>query len=176
SGFASVGANSGSSVFGAPSKSSTSPFASSGNKDQPNILGGGGNTSSSPFASAANNNGSSLFGGPSKPAVNPFGAPSAEPTTSIFSASANADKKPPNPFAPKPEGKEKPSGGLFGSEPFKLESSFKPDPSAKDDNEKPSSGAGSSLFGSGFGSALDAASKNADVSPPVSKDEEMEAE
>ncbi|KAI8303963.1 Nucleoporin NUP159 [Colletotrichum sp. SAR11_240] len=62
---------------------------------------------------------------------------------------------------------QKPSSGAgvnpFAGQPFKLESSFKPDPSAKDDDddndEKPATSGGSSFFGGGFSSALGDAKK-----------------
>jgi nucleoporin NUP159 len=67
------------------------------------------------------------------------------------------------------------AGGLFGSQPFKLNSSFKADPSAKDDDMKPSDTTGGSLFGSNFGSALGEAAKQPLVTPST-KDEDMDAE
>ncbi|TQV99767.1 hypothetical protein IF1G_01982 [Cordyceps javanica] len=111
------------------------------------------NTSS--FATASNNNsGTSIFGsGAGKPASNPFA-----------SAAPAAD----NPFTPK----DKPGGGVFGSTPFKLESSFKPDPSAKDDDSNRPAASGS-MFGSAFGSALTGAGNGADSSQAVAKDDEM---
>ncbi|KAI1858449.1 uncharacterized protein JN550_012659 [Neoarthrinium moseri] len=54
------------------------------------------------------------------------------------------------------------SGGVFGATPFKLQSSFKPDPNAKEESVTPDEPKdGSSFFGSGFGSTLGEASKPA---------------
>ncbi|PMB68317.1 Nucleoporin NUP159 [Beauveria bassiana] len=106
------------------------------------------------FAAASNDKaGTSVFGsGAAKPASNPFA-----PTTPAVD----------NPFTPK----DKPGGSVFGSTPFKLESSFKPDPSAKDDaNHSVASG---SMFGSAFGSALTGAGNGADSSNVIAKDDEM---
>ncbi|OAA78146.1 nuclear pore complex subunit Nup159 [Akanthomyces lecanii RCEF 1005] len=106
------------------------------------------------FAAASNNSpGTSVFGsGAAKPTSNPFAsaAPSAE-----------------SPFTPK----DKAGGSVFGSTPFKLESSFKPDPSAKDDSNTPT--ASGSMFGSAFGSALTGAGNGADSSNVIAKDESM---
>ncbi|KAJ2967774.1 hypothetical protein NQ176_g9502 [Zarea fungicola] len=110
--------------------------------------------SASGFAAANNNTGTSVFGsGTSKPAINPFASatPAAE-----------------SPFTPK----DKPGGSVFGSTPFKLESSFKPDPAAKDDSNKPAA-SGSSMFGSAFGSALTGAGNGAASSNTTAKDDEM---
>lgn len=105
------------------------------------------------FASASTT-GPSVFGsGANKPASNPFASTSTPAAES--------------PFTPK----DKPAGSAFGSTPFKLESSFKPDPAAKDDNVKPSTSG--SLFGSGFSSALTGAGNGADSSSAAAKDDEM---
>ncbi len=106
------------------------------------------------FAAASNNSpGTSVFGsGAAKPTINPFASatPAAE-----------------SPFTPK----DKPAGSTFGSTPFKLESSFKPDPSARDDSNTPT--ASGSMFGSAFGSALTGAGNGADSSNVLAKDESM---
>ncbi|ATY59921.1 nuclear pore complex subunit [Cordyceps militaris] len=105
------------------------------------------------FAAASNSSGPSVFGsGAAKPANNPFA-----------STTTPAD----NPFTPK----DKAGGSVFGSTPFKLESSFKPDPSAKDDANPPA--ASGSMFGSAFGSALTGAGNGADSSIVIAKDDEM---
>lgn len=175
-GFASVATNSGPSVFGGESKSTTSPFASSATKDGPSVFGSGSKPASNPFASAGNNDGSSVFGGGSKPAPNPFASASATTGSSVFGGSGSLDKKPASVFGAKTENEKSSGTGVFGSQPFKLESSFKPDPSAKDEDKKPPSGSGGSMFGNAFGSALDAASEKAPASPLPSKDEDMDAE
>ncbi|KAH6998229.1 hypothetical protein BKA56DRAFT_664839 [Ilyonectria sp. MPI-CAGE-AT-0026] len=152
SGFAGFAkSDSNKSAFGSALTSSPSATPSSGGFASFSGQGG--------FASVANNNSStgSVFGSATK-SSNPFGS------------SSNADTA----FPPR---QDKPSGGLFGSTPFKLESSFKPDPSAKEDNAKPAPLSGSSLFGNAFGSALtDAANKPAVSTPTTAtKDEEMDA-
>lgn len=106
------------------------------------------------FAAASNNgSGTSVFGsGAAKPASNPFA-----------SAAPSAD----SPFTPK----DKAGGSVFGSTPFKLESSFKPDPSDRDDSNTPT--ASGPMFGSAFGSALAGAGNGADSSNVIAKDESM---
>ena len=150
------GNGSGSGLFGGGSNTSSSPFATAGSQGGTSVFGGGNQSNASPFATAASssNTGSSIFGGGSKPQSSPFG-------------SSNADTA----FPPKTGT----SAGL-SSTPFKLQSSFKPDPSARDDSEKPASGAGTSMFGSGFGSALDTPGNKPPASPLPTKDEEMDAE
>jgi nucleoporin NUP159 len=140
-------------------KNNGSPFGS-GAQASPNA----GNESNAPssggfagfakqggFASlAGNNSGGSAFGSGSQPSPSPFGTK----TTSE------------SPFAAK---QDTPTSTPFGSTPFKLESSFKPDPAAQEDASKPA--ASGSPFGSGFGSALTEASKETSSA----KDEDMDA-
>ncbi|UNI14646.1 hypothetical protein JDV02_001253 [Purpureocillium takamizusanense] len=182
------GAPSGSPAFGKPSAVGFGQASQVGMRTSPwgNSAGGfsgfakGGNNQS-PFGSAATaapsgggfsgfakqsgfasvgegSGGSSIFGGDKKPAINPF-ATSASNADTSFPAKDN-----------------KPSGGLFGSTPFKLESSFKADPSQSDSNEKPSAPSGSSLFGNAFGSALNDANSQPRSTTPPAKDEDMDAE
>lgn len=66
------------------------------------------------------------------------------------------------------------SGGAFGSTPFKLEYSFKPDPSQGGSNERPAAAPGSSMFGSSFGSALKDAGQTPRASTPPARDEDMD--
>ena len=67
---------------------------------------------------------------------------------------------------------------MFGSsEPFKLQSSFKPDPAAKEEaKEQPAKESGG-LFGSGFGKTIGSALGETTETPPTppSKEEDMEA-
>ncbi|KAF7563471.1 hypothetical protein G7046_g607 [Stylonectria norvegica] len=127
-----------------------SPFGSAASAATPAASGGfAGFSSHGGFASVSGSNSNgSVFGSASKPpAANPFGSASNSDTA----------------FPPK----DNPSS-VFGSTPFKLESSFKPDPSATEADNKPATQIGSSLFGNSFGSALnDAASKSA------AKDDDM---
>uniref|UniRef100_L2FG80 Nuclear pore complex subunit nup159 n=1 Tax=Colletotrichum fructicola (strain Nara gc5) TaxID=1213859 RepID=L2FG80_COLFN len=130
------------SVFGSGSTPTAAAAPSSGG-------GFAGFASSGGFGSLGNKNaneGGSVFG--SKPSSSPFGS-----GQSPFSSTKDTAFPPPS---------QKPSSGAgvnpFAGQPFKLESSFKPDPSAKDDDddddEKPATSGGSSFFGGGFSSAL----------------------
>lgn len=128
----------------------TSPFgkaAATGQSTAPTSGGFAGFASKSGFASVSNEGNTNVFGSGSKPAGSPFGSTS------------NADTA----FPAKPS-----SGSPFGSTPFKLQSSFKPDGSAKDDTAKPSG----SLFGSNFGSALTDPTNKPAVTTPAPRDEE----
>ncbi|KAM0283633.1 hypothetical protein ACHAQH_002411 [Verticillium albo-atrum] len=137
-------AASGSPAFGQSGFANKGVFGSNSNTNTAAAPASGGFASfagSSGFASAGtnNNSGGSIFAS-SKPAS---GSP--------FGSSAKADTAFPAPSTT--------SSSLFQkSEPFRLQSSFKPDPSQKEDNEKPASG-GPSLFGNGFGAALGDAAK-----------------
>ncbi|KAH7269788.1 uncharacterized protein BKA55DRAFT_669669 [Fusarium redolens] len=143
SGFSSFANNSNTSPFGKAASSSTSGAPASG--------GFAGFASKSGFASVNNNNSGSVFGSGSQPAGSPFGSTSN--TETAFPAKS-----------------EQSSGSPFGSTPFKLQSSFKPDGSAKDDAAKPSG----SLFGSNFGSALTDATNKPEITTPTPRDEEMD--
>ncbi|KAJ4016860.1 hypothetical protein NW766_005061 [Fusarium irregulare] len=139
SGFSSFANNNNSSPFG--------QAAANGQSSTPTSGGFAGFASKSGFASVGNEGNTSVFGSGSKPAGSPFGSTSNAETA----------------FPAKPS-----SGSPFGSTPFKLQSSFKPDGSAKDDNPKPTG----SLFGSNFGSALTDASNKPAVTTPTPRDEE----
>ncbi|KAJ4126562.1 hypothetical protein NW765_002347 [Fusarium oxysporum] len=143
SGFSSFANNSNTSPFGKAASNSPSSAPASG--------GFAGFTGKSGFASVNNNNSGSVFGSGSQSAANPFGSTSN--TETAFPAKS-----------------EQSSGSPFGSTPFKLQSSFKPDGSAKDDAAKP----GGSLFGSNFGSALTDSTNKPEVTTPTPRDEEMD--
>lgn len=167
------------------SKGAQSPFAnaapSSTPTDAPASGGFAGFASKGGFASlGGDNNNSSIFGSGSKPSGSIFGAVNGTSTASAF---------PPKPststgsifgsgssfgsaFPPKDE---KSPGSVFGSTAFKLESSFKPDPSAKEDNSKPAPSSSTSMFGSAFGSALSDTTNKPNVSTPAVKDQDMDA-
>ncbi|CAI6095759.1 unnamed protein product [Clonostachys chloroleuca] len=150
SGFSSF-ANKNTSTFGSGAQPPAQPQApSSGGFASFSSQGG--------FSSVANNNpGGSIFAS--------SGNQASGGSTSVFGSGSSGNTS----FGAKTD---KPSGGLFG-QPFKLESSFKPDPTSAADNEKPSTTSGSSLFGSAFGSALN----DAKTQPAEStKDEDMDAE
>ncbi|KAJ6446162.1 nuclear pore complex subunit [Purpureocillium lavendulum] len=110
------------------------------------------------FASVAESSGGSSIFGEKKPTSNPFATSSANADTAF------------------PAKDSKPSGGLFGSTPFKLESSFKADPSQSESNEKPAAPSGTSMFGNAFGSALNDANSQPRSTTPPAKDEDMDAE
>lgn len=113
------------------------------------------------FASLDSNKSSSgAFGRGSTFGASSFGTPAKSNNTADASFPAKQDKPLVNPFA--------------SSTPFKLESSFKPDPFQKDSSEKPSAASGGSMFGSAFGSALgDAANKPSEATSSA-KDEDMD--
>lgn len=158
SGFASFANNTGTSntfgSFGAPSQSSNK------STEAPSSTGFASFSNQGGFASVASQNtGGSVFGSGNQASPSPFSTGKTEDT--IFGAPKKAE--------------EKPAGGVFGSQPFKLESSFKPDSTAQDDASKGQATTGSSMFGSGFGSALDDAKKTSPQEQP-SQDDEMDAE
>ncbi|KAJ3472570.1 hypothetical protein NLG97_g10881 [Lecanicillium saksenae] len=189
-------------AFGKPSSIGFGQSSQLGMRTSPWNVGGGNSTSAfgqSSFGSFANKNNQSPFG--SAAGSNNNGSTSATPASGGFSGFANntggfaaasnnnsgtsvfgsgaAPKPASNPFAPTTPAaespftpKDKPAGSVFGSTPFKLESSFKPDPSAKDDSNKPAA-SGGSMFGSAFGSALTGAGNGADSSNVPAKDDEM---
>ncbi|PHH67163.1 hypothetical protein CDD81_2932 [Ophiocordyceps australis] len=68
------------------------------------------------------------------------------------------------------------SGSVFGSTPFKLESSFKPDPSQMEHDEKPRvSTSEPSIFSNDFGSALkDVGNTLRATTPPTIQDKDMD--
>ncbi|KAK3383276.1 hypothetical protein B0T24DRAFT_516480 [Lasiosphaeria ovina] len=72
-----------------------------------------------------------------------------------------------------PPSRAKENSSTFGSSPFVLGTTFKADPEASEDNEKPKLGAGSSLFGSNFGLSLTDAAKQPVISEV--KDEDMDS-
>ncbi|RGP80399.1 hypothetical protein FLONG3_1548 [Fusarium longipes] len=128
----------------------TSPFGKAAADGQTSASGGFASfASKSGFASVSNDGNKNVFGSGNKPAGSAFGSTSNAETA----------------FPAKPS-----SGSPFGSTPFKLQSSFKPDGSAKDDNAKPSG----SLFGSAFGSALTDPNNKPAVATPAPRDEDMD--
>ncbi len=109
---------------------------------------------SSPFSSGPAKPG--IFGSPAETPASPFGKPA---TSGIFGAQTNGSK---------------PSSGLGGSG-FVLGSTFKADPSAKDDDVHSSTETKSSFFGGTFGNTLNEAAKAPAVTSE-SKDADMEAD
>ncbi|KAG5953216.1 hypothetical protein E4U53_006343 [Claviceps sorghi] len=106
----------------------------------------------------ANNNSAGGFGSGSKFGQSSFGTPDTPAPSSATESSAKQEK----------------STSVFGTTPFKLESSFKPDPFQKDSNDKQSGTPGSTMFGSAFGSALgEAADKRGDATV-AGEDDDMD--
>ncbi|KAM5355703.1 hypothetical protein ACJ41O_002349 [Fusarium nematophilum] len=136
----------------ANTNNNTSPFGKAASSAQSASGGFAGFAGQSSFASVSNNSGS-VFGSAAKPSASPFASSSNQ--ESSF-----------------PAKQDQPSSNPFGSTPFKLESSFKPDPSAKEDNVKPSSQP--SMFGNAFGSALNDAANKPAVTTPTAKDDDMD--
>ncbi|KAJ4144873.1 hypothetical protein LMH87_003741 [Akanthomyces muscarius] len=122
------------------------------------------NTTAGGFSGFAKNTGGFAAASNNSPGTSVFGSGAAKPTSNPFASAAPSAE---SPFTPK----DKAGGSVFGSTPFKLESSFKPDPSAKDDSNTPT--ASGSMFGSAFGSALTGAGNGADSSNVIAKDESM---
>jgi nucleoporin NUP159 len=140
--------------FGAPSQSSNK------STETPSSSGFASFSNQGGFASVASQNtGGSIFGGGNQASPSPFSTGKTE--DSIFGTKKTD---------------EKPSGGVFGSQPFKLESTFKPDTTAQDDAPKGPSTTGSTMFGSGFGSALDDTKKIAPQVQSSQDDDQMDAE
>ncbi|KAI0906384.1 hypothetical protein F4823DRAFT_607394 [Ustulina deusta] len=167
----------GSSTFGASNVASTTPsFGQStvlGAKTS--VWGAGGaststpafgqvgfnNTSSgtsAPFGSATSNNAFSSFANQGGFAALGSNASATQPN--IF-ASANSgipeaamDTDTNTSFPPPSSKSDVASGNPFGSQPFKLESSFKPDTKAENGDVKIATGADKSIFGTGFTSSI----------------------
>ncbi|KAK1730895.1 uncharacterized protein BDZ83DRAFT_688884 [Colletotrichum acutatum] len=173
-------------AFGQPSSVGFGQSSSLGQKSSPWASGGasGANTSASPAfgqpSSFGTSENKSVFGGGSaaKPAP-ASGGFSSFASSGGFGSLANKGNEGSSVFSSKPSSSPFGSGGQLGaaskdtafpppsstgpatsnpfSQPFKLGTTFEADPSAKDDDEKPSTPGGSSLFGSNFGSALGSA-------------------
>ncbi|KAG5996095.1 hypothetical protein E4U54_002661 [Claviceps lovelessii] len=196
SGFGNSTAGSGSgAAFGKPSTlgfaqpaplgAKTSPWASSaeskpafGQSGFSTFASGGSNQK--PFGSSAFNNDSTTAGPASGSTFSSFatqgGFSSLGASTSgaggFGSGSKFGQSSFGTPSTPAPS-----STGVFGTTPFKLESSFKPDPFQKDSNDKPSGTPGSNMFGSAFGSALgEAADKRGDATSAAEDDDMDTAE
>lgn len=140
----------------AKSGSNQSPFNAVGASSS-SASGGGfsGFAKQGGFASVANNSGgSSVFASDKKPTSNPFASSPGDADTA-FPAKA--------------------SGDVFAPTTFKLESSFKADPSQSEGNDRPAPSA-PSMFSNAFVSALSDAGNQARPTTPPSKDEDMDAE
>lgn len=156
------------SAFGQPSQSTTSSFGQP-LQSTPSLFGKPSENKASPFGQASQAQ-SSIFGKPAEAKPNPFASTPAEdnkPTPNAF-ANDPSVKKAPNPFSATA------SGGLSSS-PFQLKSSFTRDPSAAEDDAKPTEKAGNSMFGSGFASALSDPANKPAVTTPGARDEDMES-
>jgi nucleoporin NUP159 len=142
------------SVFGVPASTTSTPATSSGFAA---FASKGGFAA----AGAASSPTGSIFG--SKPASNAFGSPSADSSMDKGSIFGGAAKKAEN----------KPT---FGSGGFVLGSTFKADPTAKDDIPDTSNEPKTSFFPGGFSNALVESSKSASVEAPVSEETEMDSD
>ncbi|RCI14620.1 hypothetical protein L249_6372 [Ophiocordyceps polyrhachis-furcata BCC 54312] len=144
--------------------SAASPFGSSGFASFANSTNN--QTTASPssggFASFAKESGFGAVAANNSSGSSVFGSGSKLHGSSVFGNAGGSSFLPP-----------KPAGSVFGSSPFKLESSFKADQSQKESNQKPSGAPGTSMFGSTFGSALIDDGANTALTP-VPKDEVMD--
>ncbi|KAI6351491.1 hypothetical protein MCOR25_009903 [Pyricularia grisea] len=136
----------------------------------------GGGTSSTPasgggFSAFANKGGfgSLASGGGDNNSGSIFGA--GKPSGSFASTSQDTSMNQATSFPPSTS---KTSSTPFGSSPFVLGTTFKADPKTANDNEKPVTSGGGSLFGSGFGLSLGDTAKT--PAAEESKDADMEAE
>ncbi|KAK8089091.1 nucleoporin [Apiospora hydei] len=145
SGFASAGIG---------SATSASPFGSAAGTSKPS---GG-------FASFANQGGfAALSNGGAKSGTSIFA--SSKPADSSMETNSSTSFPPPS---SKPAG----ASNVFGSHPFKLTSSFQPDPNQKaDEGSKEASSGGTSMFGSGFASAIGEAAAPTSPGPFGSKEQ-----
>ncbi|KAL8381353.1 hypothetical protein RB595_005561 [Gaeumannomyces hyphopodioides] len=151
------------STFGQPA------FGSGAGSSDANKVFGSGAPSSTPvsggFSAFASKGGFGALGGGASSGGSIFA--SGKPSGSFASQSQDMAMDQSTSFPP-PAAKAADAGGSsgtpFGSSPFVLGTTFKADPQAAQDNEKPSTGSGGgSLFGSGFGLSLGDAAK----SPPA---------
>ncbi|KFA80246.1 hypothetical protein S40288_04546 [Stachybotrys chartarum IBT 40288] len=145
----------------AKSDNNQSPFASApgnqGSSAAPSSAGFAGFANKGGFSSVSG--GSSVLGSGNASSGSPFGSGGA------FNSSVDSA------FVKK---EDKPAGSLFGSQPFKLQSSFKPDTSAQQDSAQTTASSGNSLSISGLGSMLNDVSNQPAVSTPTAKDEDMD--
>ncbi|KAK7951461.1 nuclear pore complex subunit [Apiospora aurea] len=116
------------------------------------------------FASFANQGGfAALSNGGAKSGTSIFA--SSKPTESSMETNNSTSFPPPS---SKPAG----ASNVFGSQPFKLTSSFQPDPNQKaDEGSKEASSGGTSMFGSGFASAIGEAAAPLSPGPFGSKEQ-----
>lgn len=133
------------------------------------------------FAAAASGSGGSLFG--SQPTTNAFGTP-APSTTSVFGTPApgtasvfGSQNKTETPFGSQVK-TESPFGAKteapFGSNGFILGSTFKADPSAKDDGPAPSNESKGSFMGGNFLGTINDTAKSPVPDVTVSKETDMD--
>lgn len=156
-------------AFGKPSQPFGSTAANAGTT--PSASGGFASfATKGGFAAAASGSGGSLFG--SQPTSNAFGAP-APSTTSVFGGQTKTDSpfgsqvKTESPFGAKAE-------APFGSNGFVLGSTFKADPSAKDDGPAPSNESKSSFMGGNFLGTINDTAKSPVPDVTVSKETDMD--
>ncbi|KAK0118868.1 hypothetical protein ONS96_011948 [Cadophora gregata f. sp. sojae] len=124
----------------------------------------------------------SVFGSQLTPTPNPFSSSAtSQPagTTSIFGSQPASN---PNPFSTPATGQtwgassEASGANPLASGGFKLSTSFKAGPSAKDEPPETSAAPQGSFFGGNFGSALGEATKPLAAETPVSKETDMDSD
>ncbi|KAK8163070.1 hypothetical protein BKA80DRAFT_255024 [Phyllosticta citrichinensis] len=164
--FSKFGQQAGASPFASAGQTGQSPFGGLNKTSQPAFAGTGNSGStfgqpSAPGSTFGKPAGTSSFGkspfGTAAPQTSAFGQKVEEPKTQE-SEMGDVEDEPAATANTAP--KEEPKFSGLGMKGFKLESSFKPDGSAKDDLPKPAEPSGSFGLGSSFGQALgEAASK-----------------
>ncbi|TLS28581.1 hypothetical protein PpBr36_00263 [Pyricularia pennisetigena] len=152
-----------------------SGLGSTGSGGTGKIFGGGTSTPASGggFSAFANKGGfgSLASGGSGNNSGSIFGA--GAPSGSFASTSQDTGMNQTTSFPP-PASKTNTGSTPFGSSPFVLGTTFKADPKTANDNEKPTTSSGGSLFGSGFGLSLGDTAKT--PATEESKDADMESE
>lgn len=157
-------------AFGQAGFSSFAKSSGNGNNNQSPLGAASASPSSGGFSAFAKQGGFSAVSAENASGPGVFGSGSKLPGGS-FGGADNSNAPTNSAFASR---ETKPSGGLFGSTPFKLESSFKPDQSQGGGIKQPAAANGPSMFGSGFESALKGAEQAPRASTPPAKDEQMD--
>ncbi len=125
--------------------------------------------SSSGFANFASKGGFGSLAGGSSGVTNIFSKPTG---TGAFASSTPEVSMDAETAFPPPAAKKE-TTPAFGSSTFVLGTTFKVDPKAAEDDEKPKAASGSSMFGNGFGLSLNDAAKQPPA--PNNKDEDMDS-
>ncbi|KAH7364503.1 hypothetical protein BKA65DRAFT_139687 [Rhexocercosporidium sp. MPI-PUGE-AT-0058] len=160
------------SVFGSSAASGTTPAATSGFASFATNKGGFGAAAANPASTA------SVFGSQPASTVNPFSSPATTQPAATPSLFGSQPAPNANPFSTPSTGQAwgTKSANPLASGGFKLDSSFKADPSAKDDGPEPSTGSQGGFFGGNFSSALGETTKTPATATPVSKESDMDSD